>query len=119
MKLKKPRIFLFAVGGALLLPLLSCQKNAGTQKPLTALEARGKAVYFSNCIQCHNPNPTLDGSIGPAVAGSSLDLITHRVLTRDYPAGYKPKRSSDVMPDFPQLKDDVPGLHAYLNSFVK
>lgn len=117
--LNNSRKFLFVVGGALLLPLMSCQKNAENQRPLTALEARGKGVYFSNCIQCHNPDPNLDGSIGPAVAGSSLDLITHRVLTRDYPTGYKPKRTSEVMPDFPQLKDDVPGLHAYLNSFVK
>lgn len=111
--------FLNIVGAALSLSLLfSCDKGAPT-KALTPLESRGKGVYISNCIACHNPNPTIDGSIGPAVAGSSLDLITHRVLTRSYPPGYKPKRSSDVMPDFPQLKDDIPALHAYLNSFTK
>lgn len=111
--------FLILVGALILLPLVSCQKNDLPKQPLSALESRGKGVYFSNCIACHNPNPTLDGSIGPAVAGSGLDLITHRVLTRDYPPGYKPKRNSEVMPDFPQLKDDVPGLHAFLNTFKK
>lgn len=106
------------VGGVLLLSLISCQKSE-PKKPLSALESRGKATFMANCIACHNPNPTIDGSIGPAIAGSSLELVTARVLTRSYPPGYKPKRSSEVMPDFPQLKDDVPGLHAYLNSFNK
>jgi mono/diheme cytochrome c family protein len=105
--------------GAAMLSLVSCQKNDLPKQPLTSLESRGKGVYISNCIACHNPNPSLDGSIGPAIAGSSLDLITHRVLTRDYPAGYKPKRNSEVMPDFPQLKDAVPGIHAYLSLFQK
>ena len=108
--------FYFLVGATCSLLLVSCQKSA-PEKALTPLESRGKGVFLSNCIACHNPNPTLDGSIGPAIAGSGLDLLTHRVLTRDYPAGYTPKRSSEVMPDFPQLKDDVPALHAYLNSF--
>lgn len=117
MILKKTK-FVILVGAAML-SLVSCQKSDVPKQPLTSLESRGKGVFLSNCIACHNPNPSLDGSIGPAIAGSSLDLITHRVLTRDYPPGYKPKRSSDVMPDFPQLKDDVPALHAYLNTFIK
>ena len=102
-----------------MLSLGSCQKNDLPSSPLTALESRGKGVYISNCIACHNTNPSLDGSIGPAVAGSGLDLITHRVLTRDYPPGYKPKRNSGVMPEFPQLKNDVEALHAYLNLIRK
>jgi mono/diheme cytochrome c family protein len=112
------------VGVSLLLPLLffnvSCQKKEADQaaaKPLSALEQKGKGTYLSICIACHNPDPRLDGSVGPAIAGSSLELVTARVLTRSYPPGYKPKRSSEMMPDFPQLKDDIPGLHAYLNSF--
>ncbi len=113
--LMKPKIS-FLAGGVLLLSLVSCQKNE-SQRPLSALEARGKASFMSNCIVCHNPNPTIDGSIGPAIAGSSLELVTARVLTRSYPPGYKPKRDTEVMPDFPQLKDDVAALHAYLNSF--
>lgn len=116
----------FIKGVVLLLPYLtfltltSCQQDASTNaSPLTALESRGKGVYLANCITCHNPDPRLDGSIGPAVAFSSLALLEARVLTRSYPPGYIPKRKSEMMPDFPQLKDDIPGLHAYLNSFKK
>lgn len=105
--------------GAVMLSIGSCQKSDLPNRSLSSLESRGKGVYISNCIACHNPNPTLDGSIGPAIAGSSLDLITHRVLTRGYPSGYKPKRNSEVMPAFPQLEKDAPGLHAYLNVFKK
>jgi mono/diheme cytochrome c family protein len=111
------------LGAAVLLPILiltSCQKEATTNaKPLSALASRGKGVYLANCIACHNPDPRIDGSIGPAIADSSLALLEARVLTRSYPAGYTPKRKSEMMPDFPQLKDDLPGLHAYLSSFKK
>jgi mono/diheme cytochrome c family protein len=100
--------------GAAMLFLGSCQKNEQSS-PQSSLESRGRAVYTSNCIACHNPNPSLDGSLGPAIAGSGLDLISYRVLTRAYPPGYKPKRKSGVMPAFPQLEKDIPGLHAYLN----
>ncbi|MBC7427621.1 MAG: cytochrome c [Bacteriovorax sp.] len=108
------------VGAACLLSLIfSCQKNSPPAAPLSALESRGKGVFMSNCIACHNPNPSLDGSIGPAIAGSSLELLQTRVLTRGYPPGYKPKRTSGVMPDFPQLKDDIPAIQAYLATFKK
>lgn len=116
----------FIKGASLLLPLFlllnGCQKdssNQSSQRPLTALEARGKGVFLANCIACHNPDPRIDGSIGPAIAFSSLALVEARVLTRSYPKGYTPKRKSEIMPDFPQLKDDIPALHAYLNSFTK
>ncbi len=86
---------------------------------LSPLAERGKIVYISNCIACHNQDPRLQGSIGPDVANSSLELITKRLLERSYPANYKPKRETQVMPDFPQLKNDIPAIHAYLNSFKK
>lgn len=109
--------------GALIVVLLSlfaCQKKEETPSaPLSDLAKRGRAVYLANCIACHNPDPRLAGSIGPDIAGSSLELVQARVLTRGYPPGYKPKRTSSQMPDFPQLKEDIPGLHAYLNSFNK
>ena len=107
-------VFLF-LGGVVLLPLSSCNKKP--ESILSPLAGRGKGVYLSNCITCHHPNPTLDGSIGPSVAHSSIELIEARLLHRTYPPGYKPKRTSGQMPDFPQLKDDIPALHAYLNSF--
>ncbi len=118
MKLKNTILSLLLVVG-ISLPLVSCQKEQGTSQtvPLTALESRGKGVYLSNCIACHNPNANLDGSIGPAVARSSLELLEARLLHQSYPPGYKPKRASGNMPEFTQLKDDIPALQAYLATF--
>ncbi len=107
------------LGAILLLPVLiltSCNKPS---KPLTELESKGKAVFVANCTTCHNPDPNLAGSIGPDVAGSSLELITARVLHQSYPPSYKPKRSSSLMTALPFLEKDIPALHAYLNSFKK
>lgn len=117
---KNSKKILMIVGAAGLLSLFSCQKNeSNTTKLLSPLESKGQAVFMSNCIACHNPNPSLDGSIGPAIAHSSLELLEARVLTRSYPAGYKPKRDSGSMPAFPNLLADIPALHAYLNTFTK
>ena len=79
---------------------------------------RGKRVYVANCIACHNPDPTREGTLGPAVAGSSLALVEARVLRAEYPPGYTPKRSSALMPAQPFLKADVPALAAYLESLA-
>lgn len=75
---------------------------------------RGRAVYAANCIACHNNDPSKDGPIGPAIKGSSKELLQARVLSTSYPPGYKPKRETRVMPQFPFLKDDIPYLTAYL-----
>ena len=103
----------------LVLILLSACKKVDNQLPLSPLASRGKSVYLSVCIACHNPDPTLDGSVGPAVAFSSLELITARVMRAEYPSGYKPKRSSAMMAALPMYEKDIPALHAYLNSFKK
>ena len=76
--------------------------------------ARGRAVYLANCVACHNNDPSRDGPIGPAIKGSSKELLETRVLTTSYPPGYKPKRPTKVMPQFPFLKDEIPHLAAYL-----
>jgi mono/diheme cytochrome c family protein len=77
--------------------------------------ARGRAVYVANCVACHNNDPSKDGPIGPALKGSPRELLESRVLRTEYPAGYKPKRSTKVMPTFPFLKTEIPYLAAYLN----
>ena len=75
---------------------------------------RGRAVYLANCVACHNPDPSKDGPIGPAIKGSSRELIEARVLGFGYPPNYKPKRNTKLMPTFPFLKDEVPYLATYL-----
>lgn len=77
---------------------------------------RGRTVYMSNCIACHNSDPRRAGTLGPDVYGSSLTLLEHKVVQGVYPPGHEPKRKSQAMPPLPQLKDDVPALHAFLNA---
>lgn len=80
------------------------------------LVARGKGVYMANCIACHNSNPAKDGTLGPAVAGSSHALIEDRVVSGTYPEGYEPKRTSKLMIPLPHLAPDIDALTAYLDS---
>jgi mono/diheme cytochrome c family protein len=97
----------------------ACTKKADTEnKTLTGDEliARGQTIYKMNCISCHNQDPSIDGAVGPAVKGSSFDLIKARVTKAQYPEGYKPKRDTKNMPALPHLESEVPALHAFLNS---
>ncbi len=82
-----------------------------TQKPEWE---RGKAVYAANCVACHGGNPSKDGPIGPALKGSSRELLEYRVLSPEYPPGYTPKRNTRLMPAFPSLKSEMPYLADYL-----
>ncbi|MBB83009.1 MAG: cytochrome C [Deltaproteobacteria bacterium] len=61
-------------------------------------------------------NPAIDGALGPAVAGSSLELLEARVMRGEYPPGYEPKRGSRVMIALPHLAPRIPELAAYLQS---
>ena len=90
---------------------LAC-KPGGASTPAE----RGKLAYAANCTACHNADPTQDGTIGPAIAGSSLELVRARVMKAEYPPGYTPKRDSHLMPAQPFLSADVPDLAAYLGS---
>lgn len=76
----------------------------------------GKRAYLANCIACHNQDPAREGTLGPAIAGSSLALLEARIMRAEYPPGYTPKRDSHLMPAQPFLKADVPSLAAYLES---
>ena len=105
-------------GAIILLPVLwlcSCQRDESIA--LSPLATLGKGKYMANCTACHNPNPRLAGSVGPAIAGPSLELITARIMHQTYPRGYKPKQNSNLMPPLPFLERDIPALHAFLNSF--
>lgn len=76
----------------------------------------GRVAYNANCIACHSTDPTRDGALGPAVAGSSLELLRARVLRAEYPPGYEPKRKTRVMVALPHLERQLPDLAAYLQS---
>lgn len=78
--------------------------------------AKGKSVYLSSCIACHNTNPQKAGALGPEVWGSSRELLEARIMTATYPPGYNPKRPSHAMQPLPHLQGEIDALHAYLNS---
>ena len=96
--------------------LAGCSKESkdSSNSEKDADAKRGRAVYLANCVACHNNDPSKDGPIGPAIKGSSKELIESRVLSTSYPPNYKPKRPTKVMPQFPFLKDEIPYLAAYL-----
>lgn len=80
------------------------------------LVAEGRSVYLGNCIACHNPDPKVDGALGPAIDGASQPLLEARVLRGEYPEGYTPKRDSKNMIPMPFLERKIPALAAYLAS---
>ena len=90
-------------------------KSPGAKAQPVSLYERGRVTYFSRCIACHNQDPHQPGSIGPAIYGSSLELITARVMHAGYPPGYKPQRTTHIMPPLPDLKNDISAIHAFLN----
>jgi mono/diheme cytochrome c family protein len=104
-----------ALAAALPFVFSACTKKNTDPKPVS-LASRGQSVYMSNCMACHNSDPKSDGPLGPAISGSSRELIEARVLRAEYPKGYTPKRTSRTMVALPHLKDDIESLHAFLNS---
>jgi mono/diheme cytochrome c family protein len=80
------------------------------------LVAEGRKTYLGNCIACHNPDPKLDGPLGPAVAGAEEPLLEARILNAQYPEGYTPKRDTRTMVPMPFLKPRIPAIAAYLAS---
>jgi len=69
---------------------------------------------MTTCVACHNPNPNLAGTKGPAIAGSPRELVYDRVLFLKYPPGYKPQRTTHNMRAQPQLANRIDDLVAFL-----
>ena len=80
------------------------------------LAARGRTVYQTVCISCHNADPKKPGTLGPDVWGAPLELLNARIMSAGYPPGYKPKRATHVMQAFPQMKEDIPAIYTYLKN---
>ena len=93
--------------------LASCQPTKVT--PVQ----RGRVIYMSNCIVCHNADPNLPGSQGPPIAGSSRELVEARVLHLSYPPGYTPKRKTHAMRAIPTLAPEIGNLTAFLQAAAK
>ena len=87
---------------------------ATTNAAATGDPEKGRQIYLGQCVACHNRDPGKDGPLGPAVKGSPRELVEARVLRGEYPAGYKPKRESRVMPPRPDLAPSVPDLAVFL-----
>jgi mono/diheme cytochrome c family protein len=92
--------------------LVACSNQAA--QDLSEVARRGQRTYQNVCIACHHPNPNRDGTLGPAIAGSPVELLEAKVLRGQYPPGYAPKRTTRVMPPFTYLKDKLPDMAAYL-----
>jgi len=100
------RIFARALPAVLLIA-------ACNSAPITPAR-RGRQIYMSNCVVCHNADPNLPGSQGPPIAGSSRALVEARVLHLSYPPGYTPKRTTHAMRAFPQLAGHLDEITAFL-----
>jgi len=106
---------LFLLSPAIMLAGLSaCAKPAPTTDSKQVTE--GRQVFLVNCASCHNINPNLDGSVGPAIAGSPRALVEARVLHQSYPPGYKPKRTTHLMRQLPWLAPKIDALTAFLQA---
>src|SRR5579862_1925676 len=98
------------LAGLALVSAASCQG-----KKVTPAE-RGRVIYMSNCVVCHNPDPNLPGSQGPDIAGSSRELVEARVLHLSYPPGYTPKRKTHAMRAIPTLAPEIDNIVAFLQA---
>lgn len=88
----------------------SCEQGP----PESPLAARGRAVFFSKCNACHNADPSRAGAVGPAIKGSSVELITARVRHQTYPENYKPLRETKIMPVIDVSDDDIKALAEFI-----
>ena len=92
---------------------LACSQESDSGAT-TDLAARGKHYYQNVCIACHSADPSQNGTLGPALTGSSQALLEDKVIHGKYPPGYTPKRDTQAMPTFAFLAPEIPGLAAYL-----
>jgi mono/diheme cytochrome c family protein len=79
------------------------------------LVAEGRSAYLGNCIACHNPDPKLEGALGPPVWGASEELLEARIMRQEYPPGYTPKRTTTSMIAMPFLERKISVIAAYLD----
>ncbi|MBL7664381.1 MAG: cytochrome c [Bacteriovoracaceae bacterium] len=110
--------FSLLIGAALVWPLF--YSHAADDN---ALIERGRRVYLSNCISCHNKDPNKKGSLGPEMVDAPLEIMMAKVMTGRYPevlpAGFIPKRKTKSMRPLKKLEKDIPAIHAWVQSQKK
>lgn len=88
-----------------------------------AIIEKGKRLYLSNCIQCHNRDPSKKGPIGPEMTDAPLSVMTSKIMTGVYPTvlppGFVPKRKTKAMRKITKLEKDIPAIFAFVQSFKK
>jgi len=81
---------------------------------------KGRRVYFSNCISCHNKDPNLKGAVGPEIKNVPYEVLESKILTGKYPeklpAGFVPKRKTKLMKPIPKIKNDLKVLHQWIEA---
>ncbi len=91
--------------------------------PQAALIEKGRKLYVSNCISCHNRDPNIAGAIGPIMVDAPLSVMTSKVMTGRYPdvlpPGFVPKRNTKQMRPLKKLQNDIPAIHAWVQSVKK
>lgn len=102
------------LAAALTLSTLAACSQGGEAGSSGSESELGRRVYRNICTACHNADPTRDGSLGPAVAGSSRELLEGMIVTGEYPPGYTPKRPTQAMPRYPHLEPHLDALAVYL-----
>jgi mono/diheme cytochrome c family protein len=91
--------------------------------PTAADLQRGAKVYKANCVRCHNADPNLKGSIGPQQVDAPFEVVVAKVMTGKYPdplpQGFVPKRKTKAMTPLKNVKNDIPYIHAWIQSVKK
>lgn len=94
----------------------SCKKEE--QAPLSPeeqLKADGRKLYIANCIACHSADLDQEGTVGPALKGSTFEILKEKLLNGKYPEGYKGKRPvSGSMPKYSFTDQQIRSLEAFL-----
>jgi mono/diheme cytochrome c family protein len=96
------------------LVILAAAFPACSDQGLSPTAQRGKQIYLAQCTACHAADPAQPGAVGPALKGSTRELLEAKVVKGSYPPGYRPKRPTSAMPPQPQVAADVPALAEYL-----
>jgi mono/diheme cytochrome c family protein len=114
-----PRLLLLLIAALACGDGTASQTGAAEEGSVGDQVARGEHYYQNVCIACHSGDPNVDGTLGPALAGTPLEVVEAKVMRGEYPEGYAPKRDTATMPRFEFLGPELANITAYLASVEK